>query len=49
VTYAYLTADLDQQRRDEFDRILASAGGDEKAKARRERAAIDALMKLPKA
>lgn len=45
--YAHLIDGLDPERREQFDAQLASSGGDTKSQAKRERAVIDSLMKLP--
>ena len=45
--YAHLIDGLDSERREQFDAQLAGAGTDTKAQAKRERAVIDSLMKLP--
>ncbi len=45
MTYAYITADMDLSQREEFDLVLNK--GPEASQARRERAALASLTRLP--
>jgi len=47
VIYAYLVDGLEFDKREEFDRVLLKAGDDTKAKAVRERQAVQNLMNIP--
>jgi len=47
VTYAFLTDGLDHEKKQELDVILEGKG-DSKAKAKRERAAVDMAMRFAK-
>ncbi len=45
--YAFCTDGLDFERREQFDAALVKGSGDEKAKAAREKDAVQALLNIP--
>ncbi len=45
--YAFCTDGLDFERREQFDAALVKGSGDEKAKAAREKDAVQSLLNIP--